>query len=213
MDGLLDTAGGYWIRSQPRDKRSVYSYIEGTENSSRYTLTAEDDGCYVAFQYAELAQDSRNGSLISGSPPLTTSNGDLIEIKRTINSLGPVLPGPPRMLDLRVEGKHFQVGECVRAEGQYIGGKEGLSEYWWFKIMKGKRIQLSEPLSVLNNEPGNVDPRVYMLQEEDVGCVLKVKCRPIRSDGHEGEIFTSKPSAVVVSKLELDVNDSNILIT
>ena len=37
------------------------------------------------------------------------------------------------------------------------------------------------------------DPRVRLLTRADVGCVFKVKCRPVRGDGHKGEIFTSKP--------------------
>lgn len=248
------------------DKHSAYSFIPGTENSSHYTLTAADDGRYIAFQYAQLLQqkgskghkkspvgvctssikmtdttssnnsssnnthnndhdhdhttqqDMTTPSHIPSGPgstlPLMTTSGDLFETKRTINSLGPVLPGPPRMLDLRVDGKtEFWTGDqaVVRAEGQYIGGREGLSEYWWFKIMKGKRIQLSEPLSVSSSvmtregdmKPGEEqlqDPRMYVLREEDVGCVLKVKCRPIRSDGHKGEIFTSKASGVITSR-------------
>lgn len=221
VDGLLDTTGGYWIRSKPLDKRSEYVYIEGTENSAKYTLCAEDDGCYIGFQYAQLLskdKDRRGGAhgpvsvadvrMVEGgksSPlkqprPMRTSSGELYEIKRTINSLGPVRPGPPRILDLRVEAASYHAGDEVRAQGRYIGGKEGLSEYWWFKIVQGRRVQLSEPLSVLNNEPGNVDPRVYVLKEEDVGGELKVKCRPIRSDGHKGEIFTSKASAVITVK-------------
>ena len=56
VDGLLDTTGGYWIRSLPMDKHSAYSFIPGTENSSHYTLTAADDGRYIAFQYAQLLQ-------------------------------------------------------------------------------------------------------------------------------------------------------------
>ena len=206
VDGLLDFTGGYWIRSKPLDKRSEYTFIEGTENSGKYTLTAEDDGRYVAFQYAQLLRKGQNGfssltpQITDGIPPLITPSGEQYDIKRTINSLGPVRPGPPRMIDLHVEGSNWHPGEKVHAVGQYIGGKEGLSEYWWFKIVKGKRVQLSEPLSVLNNEPGNVDPRVYTLKEEDIGGVLKVKCRPIRSDGHRGEIFTSKASAEIVGE-------------
>lgn len=191
MEGLLDTTGGYWIRSQSADKRSAYSFIAGTENSPTYTLTAEDDGRYIAFQYAQKNEKNivgqkphevrKSGS--TGGEPLeddltVEEEGRAIEIKRTINSLGPVLPGPPRILDLRVggsgHGEAFRVGSEVTARGTYIGGKEGLSEYWWFKIAKGKRVQLSEPLSVLNNVPGNHDPRVYVLREEDAGCVLKV---------------------------------------
>lgn len=214
VDGLVDAAGGYWIRSLRGNKRSAYSFIEGTENCSRYTLTAEDEGRFIAFQYAQLLrvggernfESNRDGTIENPtSSPLVTPKGERYEIKRTINSLGPVRPGPPRVLNLQVTGKSFQVGESVRAECKYIGGREGLSEYWWFKIMKGKRIQLTEPLSILNNEPGNVDPRVYELKEDDVECVLKVKCRPIRSDGHIGEIFTSKPSTVVRGRYDDDI--------
>ena len=192
--------GGYWIRSSSAEKRSIYSYIEGTENCARYTLSADDTGRYIAFQYAQLVRKDLGITDESGcnAPRAVSVEGKAIELKRTINSLGPVLPGPPRMLDLRIDGEDFAVGSVVRACGQYIGGKEGLSEFWWFKIMHGKRIQLSEPLSILHNEPSGHDPREYYLREEDEGCVLKVKCRPIRSDGYRGEIFTSKASPVIV---------------
>jgi hypothetical protein len=44
---------------------------------------------------------------------------------------------------------------------------------------------------------------------EDIGCTLKVKCRPVRSDGHKGEIFTSMASTPIAvhrpeSNLDLD---------
>ena len=35
---------------------------------------------------------------------------------------------------------------------------------------------------------------------EDVGCTLKVKCRPVRSDGAQGEIFTSKPFGPITAQ-------------
>jgi hypothetical protein len=132
---------------------------------------------------------------------------------RASNSIGPVLPGPPRLLDLRI------VGECVTgrrlyAEAEYIGGTQGLSEYWWFRIKAGKRVQISEPKAVsegitledlrhtlatgeTDGKPLDDDSRVLLLTEEDVGCVLKVKCRPVRVDGYKGEVFTSKASAVI----------------
>lgn len=33
---------------------------------------------------------------------------------------------------------------------------------------------------------------------DDVGCQLKVKCRPVRVDGVKGEIFTSKSSGIIL---------------
>jgi len=43
------------------------------------------------------------------------------------------------------------------------------------------------------------DPRYYLLTEADLGCCLKAKCRPTRSDGVQGEIFTSTSSEEVVA--------------
>lgn len=43
------------------------------------------------------------------------------------------------------------------------------------------------------------DPRIYIITPDDIGCILKVKCRPIRSDGYAGEIFTSKPSPKITN--------------
>lgn len=110
-------------------------------------------------------------------------------------ALGPVLPGPPRLLDLVIVGD-FRSGHVLRAQGNYIGGMEGESEYWWMRIREGVRETLSEPRPRSTRVD---DPSLYRLTDLDVGCVLKVKCRPVRADGWKGEIFTSKASPVVRS--------------
>jgi hypothetical protein len=38
------------------------------------------------------------------------------------------------------------------------------------------------------------DCRALLLQADDAGCTLKLKCRPWRQDGTRGEVATSKPS-------------------
>jgi hypothetical protein len=48
----------------------------------------------------------------------------------------------------------------------------------------------------------NVTPRRYTIVEQDLGCTLKVKCRPIRIDGSKGEIFTSKSSRKIAQSEE-----------
>ena len=113
---------------------------------------------------------------------------------RTIEcGLGPVLPGPARLLDLHIEGVPSP-GHTLVAVSEYIGGKEGASEYWWLRVRGGRREQLGEPQAAVMGEG---DPRFLLLSEDDEGCVFKVKCLPVRSDGYRGEIVTSKASAVV----------------
>ena len=51
-----------------------------------------------------------------------------------------------------------------------------------------------------NNYKCKDDPRWLHLCEEDEGCTFKVKCRPVRDDGKEGEIQTSKASAICLPK-------------
>eukprot|EP01034_Spumella_vulgaris_P034055 gene34055-41998_t len=88
-----------------------------------------------------------------------------------------------------------------------LGGYEGASEFWWMRIAAdGKREQIMDskcipPMTVLKGPGGDMlrtpkreDPRYYRLMEADIGCTLKAKCRPVRSDGAKGEIFTSKGS-------------------
>ena len=120
------------------------------------------------------------------------------------------------------EGGLLQVHYCVVAQESYIGGKQGCSEFWWMKTYPdGRREELTKRLPISPTAPGSAhiahavqvntrvesladewrqDPRVYVLRPEDVGCTLKVKCIPVRSDGYAGEVVTSKPSAVVVGE-------------
>jgi hypothetical protein len=232
--------GCYWIRSLPDDPHSEYSYIEGSENSDRYTLTARDERCFISFQQTSqepvnpieksesniLSEETNENSINEPSGPQHSH-------RRAWNSVGPVLPGPPRLLDLRIacEGENQEtktdgecvVGKMVYAECEYIGGTQGPSEYWWFRIKGGKRVQIGDPRPIdpsvslddirscvargkeIDQQDSEEDrkklcddPRVLLLTEEDDGCVLKVKCRPVRADGYKGEVFTSKPSPVVL---------------
>jgi hypothetical protein len=196
--------GCYWIRSLPNDPRTRYEYIEGSANSDRYVLTARDENCFISFQQTSVQQ---------------TEEGATTTSQRAMNSIGPILPGPPRLLDLRIIGKCVK-GARVYAEPEYIGGTEGLSEYWWVRIKAGKRIQIGDPRAVdgslslddirrsVTEEGGRGvedekcwnDSRVLLLSDEDLDCVLKVKCRPVRVDGYKGEVFTSKASSTVVER-------------
>jgi hypothetical protein len=184
-----------WFRSPSadifatKDKRRAATVLAGSENQAEYQLTREDVGHYVGVVYGPL-----------GACPSVVDE----EAGRQLaaNTLGPVLPGPPRVLSFTISGDAV-VGGYAQAQTQYIGGSEGRSEFWWLRISPdGKRSQVTEPRAVpeagsaAHGDPA-ADPRFYRLTAADVGCTLKAKCRPTRTDGAQGEIFTSKSSDTV----------------
>jgi hypothetical protein len=157
--------------------------IKGSENKAEYTLTKEDVGYFISFRH-KLDTDS-----------------DYNLVKHPV---GPVLPGPPRLLEIRIIGE-TKVGKRLIASTQYIGGYEGASEYWWIRIKDGERQQITEPHAIniehlFYEETAllSSDPRVHIITNEDIGCSFKVKCRPVRSDGYKGEIVTSLSSKEVI---------------
>jgi len=200
---------------------ALFRPIEGTQGKLEYELSAEDVDCYIsvrAFKTTTTSSSSSPTTTSSSSVVVTVGDGvgeggtdeDAVVslgVDTTSNAsttcttfeaeaaIGPVLAGPPRLLDLSITGD-AKVGSTVKASIQYIGGQPGASEFWWMRIRNGEREQISEPTPALSSSSS--DPRLYTIQPTDAGCVLKVKCRPVRSDGHKGEIFTSKPSEKIV---------------
>eukprot|EP01031_Cornospumella_fuschlensis_P027155 gene27155-32801_t len=171
---------GYWFRTTSKGGTIgdlKYAVIPGTENKLEYKLQKEDVGHFIGFSF-----DSDKGKQFAE------------------NIVGPILPGPPRLLEFRIEGD-VKEGGVAKVEADYIGGYEGASEYWWMRIYPtGQRTQVTQPTAIPTNgkESGN-DPRHYKLTKDDVGCTLKAKCRPKRTDGVQGEIFTSKSSGVILN--------------
>lgn len=195
----LDESDIVWTRSGNPMGINAADILD-SRGSTRYALSAEDVGHFVGFRIV--------------------STGEVSE-----EFVGPVLPGPPRLLDLQVVGE-CAVGQPVVAVSQYIGGREGASEYWWLRIDKdGNRENIRAPTcidlssastSAFNSIRNSVsdpekrdsvtsfpssagDPRVYFVTAADEGAKLKVKCRPVRDDGVKGEVFTSKASSVVMA--------------
>lgn len=94
-----------------------------------YILKKQDIGFFISFKcYSE---------------PSSNKKINLSENLIYKNPLGPVLPGPPRLLSLELE----KIDDYLVAEYNYIGGSEGYSEFWWIKIREdGKRQQISDPI-------------------------------------------------------------------
>jgi hypothetical protein len=146
-----------WIRAEtkniPKDNIDSHSYaiIPNTQNRHEYSLASEDVGFYITVILKS-----------KGAKQYTRAEG----------VIGPILPGPPRLLDFEVAGE-LAVGGYARAEGRYIGGLEGPSEYWWMKVTAdGKRIQINDPKPIpvvkglakdLNGTDISNDPRYYKI--------------------------------------------------
>lgn len=196
LTGNLSTLDWVWIRTsnnklaKESPDANSFQVVSGTENKLDFTLGAEDVGKYIGVVY-----DSQNTN-----KRLSVSSSKTLKLA---NVIGPILPGPPRLLEFHVAGD-LVVGGYAKAEGQYIGGSEGPSEYWWMRVTPdGKRSQVTDPKPIPTNSGSNDfanDPRYYKLTEDDIGCTLKSKCRPTRSDKAQGEIFTSKSSEKVKAK-------------
>ena len=153
-----------------------------------------------------------------------SSHGNAVDVIESASTLGPVLPAPPRFLSIKISGSfepekylmaeykytgglegasEFWWMRISRGERQVLGEPTPL---------KGEHLDcnsddLAKKIKIVENKGDfsaeevqdaknflHGDPRVYKLSQGDVGCLFKVKCRPVRNDGYKGEIFTSKPS-------------------
>lgn len=147
--------------------------IVGSKNSDFYRLTASDVGFYITYRFS-----TRTEPISSHERSDENSNCIQLDDRLYLQPVGPVLPGPPRLLEITITGL-LQVDSTVMAVVDYIGGTEGLSEYWWIKVTPdGKRIQLSEPSEIVTQkrnyirddlEPSSElhkdDPRYYRIKE------------------------------------------------
>ncbi len=135
------TSEWIWIRASSSSVKKDfkdYSNITATDCKTQYTLCKEDVGFYIIVRYIDS----------------TTT-----EVKFS-NAIGPIVPGPPRLLDFIITGDS-KVGGHAKAEAKYIGGFEGPSEYWWIRVTKdGKRQQITDPKPIGNAKQ---DPRLYKI--------------------------------------------------
>ena len=152
------------------EKRPLFVGIEGSAGQNEYVLRSDDVGCLLRCVLVSAGKEECHENPI-----------------QSVNSrpVGPVEAGPPKIFNLRIEGD-FVVGSVIVANGEYWGGKEGASEYWWVKIMSdGTRNNLhTHPCVVCESEcSSEEDPRKLLLTKDDIGARFKVKCRPKRNDG------------------------------
>ncbi len=190
-------------------------------SGSRRSMT----GLFGSVADSEV-NDTKEITEDNSRPQIDVKSESRINSINMLRPMGPVVPGPPRLLDLEVvvldtdESKDAAVssdtdlgaslprfkpldavvvGNRLVARGQYIGGNEGSSEYWWLRVTDlGERTEVKPVRAITASDVfGDDDPRVLVIGHDDLNCEFKVKCRPTRDDGAKGEIFTSKPTPPV----------------
>eukprot|EP00968_Pinguiococcus_pyrenoidosus_P017826 scaffold1804_cov263-Pinguiococcus_pyrenoidosus.AAC.7 len=121
--------------------------------------------------------------------------------------LGPIEAMPPRIRHLLIEGG-CEVGSVLTASYEYRGGFEGPTQVWWLRVHPdGSRVKISQPTCIpmgSRRSGSSENPLHYVIKPEDLGCMLKAKCRAIRNDGVEGTVTTSQPFEVVAATPETE---------
>ena len=80
-----------WTRSEPGQENGEYTPIAGTEGKMEYTFGVEDVGCYINVECDEDESQIEIGKT------------DYIPSKLIAASIGPVLSGPARLVDVHIE--------------------------------------------------------------------------------------------------------------
>ncbi|XP_072951631.1 187-kDa microtubule-associated protein AIR9-like [Typha angustifolia] len=100
----------------------------------------------------------------------------------------PILPGTPKIYDLKIEGSGFHTN-LYAVRGTYSGGREGKSKIQWLK----STVASPDLISI----PGEVG-RTYEANIDDVGYRLVAVYTPVREDGVEGLPVSASTEPIAV---------------
>lgn len=160
-----------------------------------------DSPASLGLLQAEVAEVRRDASLYflrradvgSAIMAVVTAGGE----EAVSQVVGPVQPAPPAAREVWISGQPA-VGNTLQAHVYYVGGEPGPCQLSWITVSAEGDRTTTEPQEVdLSVEPEEGDPRLWKVLPEHVGCIFKVTCDPIRSDGVTGAGSTSRPTAEV----------------
>lgn len=173
-----------------------------TNGFNVYPLFREDIGCMILCCLVPRNQEipltlpanfSTSSSSILFSPPV-----------------GPIEAAPPKAREIWIEGTP-QVGSLLVGNVYYFGGYEGASIVSWTIInddgtlseakSPAPSLLSDQPLPEIQNTLSNTQvdqhPRVLRVTKEHKGCAFKFRVQPIRTDGNEGHLESSRPTKEV----------------
>lgn len=161
---------------------AIAQYSGGIEGASQYQWFRHDDVTHQFFPiagetgatYMCTLQDVKRKIAVEYTP--ISAQGVIGEVNRCETS-GPVLPGVPAIVDVKVVGSPIAEETLVTVEYQYTGGYAGIAEVKWFCEKGGQRNQIGRP-----------NHTTCTLTRAEVGGVIAVEVTPVRDDGAKGKV-------------------------
>ena len=187
----------WWVRVKPSGERQNVTKPRAVPSSSRGAAEQEgvnagqDGGGYSESDSSE--SDTEPAASEGGEGAAAAEEG---AVKGEVD-LGAVAATPPPVVTTAASATAAAPAAAAPAEEnkEETAGAAAVAAST-AAAAKAKRRRSS--VSAMDARVRNGDPRVYVLTAEDVGCRLKVKCRPMRSDCVQGAVHTSLPFGVIV---------------
>lgn len=133
----------------------------GRPNTATFTTTVKEVDCYIDVVLTPVRSDGVLGK------PVTASTE------------GPIRPGPPQVKVLNIVGEPGK-GKVLEINVDYFGGEPGDGIIEW-----SREVPETRHFDVIAKKT-----RKYVVQQEDLGKMLKVAYTPVRRDGAQGETKT-----------------------
>lgn len=153
-------SGSHLIQWFRRDEAKRSTKV-GRANTASLTTTVKEVGCFIDVVVTPVRSDGVQGK------PVTAS------------TTGPIRPGHPQVKYLSVGGE-FAKGKVLEVNIDYFGGEQGDGIVEW-----SREVPETRHFDVIAKRT-----KKYVVQQEDVGRMLKVSYTPVRKDGVQGETKT-----------------------
>jgi hypothetical protein len=118
--------------------------------------------------------------------------------------IGPVEAAPPKARELWIECNsiHPKVGELMVGRAYYYGGYQGASFASWIGVNdQGEIVEVKKPTEVpvkpfeyLPDVSSDDHPCALRLTNEMKGWLVKFRLQPVRLDGDQGHLESSRPT-------------------
>ncbi len=216
--------GGVWMRGKfPNCNANNYISkgfvaIQGTDKKNKkYVLTAADIGYYIIFIHepSKTITEQAFGPVLAAPSQIYTQTMNIYSL--TNSSKRDFSVGQDVVACCTYVG-----GNEGNSEYWWLKvGKDGQREVLTDPMPVSKKhreildTNLHDIPSITRNSRTSIkiqkpkfnsteylpgDPRVYRIKQADIGCTLKVKCRPIREDSYRGDVVTSLPTNPIKGK-------------
>ena len=215
--------GGVWMRGKsPNCNANNYInkgfvQIKGTDKKNKhYVLTVEDIGYYIVFIHlpSNTITEQAFGPVLAAPSQIYTQSMNIYNLsdtsKRSFSVGQEVVACCTYVGGLEGNSEYWWIKVDKNGQREVLTDplpvtnkhrailNTNLHDISTITRNSRTSIKIQKPKFSSKYLPG--DPRVYRVKEADIGCTLKVKCRPIRDDAYRGDVVTSLPTNPINAK-------------